>query len=59
LSFSIEAAKKSRKRRAARSPASAIIAGTIKELRSVDAVTAAPCSTTAGRSRRSALTATP
>jgi hypothetical protein len=58
LSFSIEAAKKSTKRRAARSPASAIIAGTIKELRSVDAVTA-PCSTTAGRSRRSALTATP
>jgi hypothetical protein len=59
LSFSIEAAKKSRKRRAARSPASAIIAGTTSELDSVDVVTAVTTSTTIGKSRRSALIAIP
>ena len=59
LSFSIEAAKKSRKRRDARSPASAIFAGTANELCSVDVVTGAAVSTMAARSRRSALTATP
>jgi hypothetical protein len=57
LSFSIDAAKNSRKRRDARSPASAIIAGTTSELRSVDTVTGAAVSTTAGTLRRSALTA--
>jgi hypothetical protein len=59
LSFSVEAAKKSRKRRAARSLASAIIAGATSELRSVDIVTGVAASTTAGTSRRSTLTATP
>jgi hypothetical protein len=59
LSFSIEAAKKSRNRRDARSPASAIIAGTASEIFSVDVVTGVAVLTTAGRLRRSALTATP
>jgi hypothetical protein len=49
LSFSIEAAKKSRKRQAARSPASAIIAGTTSELWSVDVATAVAVPTAAGR----------
>ena len=59
LSFSIDAAKKSRKRRDVRSPALAIIDGTASELRSVDVVTGTTVSTTAGTLRRSALTATP
>jgi hypothetical protein len=42
--------------RAARSPASAIIAGTTSELSIVDVVTGATVSTTAGTLRRSALT---
>jgi hypothetical protein len=48
LSFSIEAAKKSRKRREARAPAFATIIGTGSELESVGAAPAAPCFTTAG-----------
>src|ERR1700737_844231 len=61
LSFSIEAAKKSRKRRAARSPASAIIAGTASELCSVGVVTRVAVSTTAStcavrRSRQHLIT---
>jgi hypothetical protein len=59
LSFSIEAAKKSRKRRDAQSPASAIIAGTASVLCNVGVVTGAAVWTTAGRLRRSPLTATP
>jgi hypothetical protein len=54
-----EAAKNSRNRRAARSPASAIIAGTASEIVSVDVVTGVAVSTTAGRLPRSPLTATP
>jgi hypothetical protein len=56
LSFAIEAAKKSRKRRDARSPALAIIAGTTSELSIVDDLTGGA---TAGRLRSSALTSTP
>jgi hypothetical protein len=48
-----------RNRRAARSPASAIIAGTTSELSSVDVVIGATVSTTAGTLRGSALTSTP
>jgi hypothetical protein len=59
LSFSIEAAKNSKNRRDARAPASAIIAGTTKELETVGAVTGAPCFTTAGTLDLSALIATP
>jgi hypothetical protein len=60
LSFSIEAAKKSRNRRDARSPAFATIDGTASELCSIgDVVTSAAVSTTAGTVFRSPLTATP
>jgi hypothetical protein len=59
LSFSIESAKKSRNRRTARSPASAISARTTSELSIVDVVTGGAVSTTAGTLRRLALTATP
>jgi hypothetical protein len=58
LSFSIDAAKNSRKRREARSLASAIITGTTSELCSVDVVTGATVLTAAGTLRRSSLTAT-
>lgn len=58
LSFSIDAAKKSRKRRDVRSPALAIIDGTASELRSVDVVTGTTVSTTAGTLRCSALIST-
>jgi hypothetical protein len=55
----IVAAKNSINRRAACSPAPAIAAGTASELRSDDALTGVAASTTAGKLRRSALTATP
>jgi len=55
----VEAAKKSRKRRAARSPASAIIAGTASALRSVAVVRGAVVSATAGTLRLSPLMPTP
>jgi hypothetical protein len=51
--------EKSRKRRDARSPASAIIAGTASEIFSVDVATGVAVSTTAGRLPRSSLTPTP
>jgi hypothetical protein len=59
LSLLIDAAKNSRKRRTARSPASAIITGTTTELCSAGDVTGATVSTTAGRLRGSSLTPTP
>jgi hypothetical protein len=52
------AAKNSMNLRAACSPASAIAAGTASVLRNVDLLTGAAVLTTAGRLRRSALTAT-
>jgi hypothetical protein len=54
-----EAAKKSKNRRTARSPASAIIAGTASALCKADVVTGAAVSTSAGTLCRPALTATP
>jgi hypothetical protein len=53
------AAKNSRNRRAACSPASAIAAGIASVLRKLEVLTGAAASMTAGTLRRSALTATP
>src|ERR1700719_681562 len=53
------AAKNSRNRRTACSPASAIAAGTASVLRKPAALTGAAASMTVGRLRRSALTPTP
>jgi hypothetical protein len=53
------AAKNSRNRRVAWSPASAIAAGTASVLRKLDFLIGAAASITAGTLRRSALTTTP